>query len=70
MKKIDVSISRQARPISVTELDEHCPEKIELIQGYLSGAKKRLGLLALLLANVGIDKAISLRQSGKVEDSD
>ena len=53
MKTVNVSIGRQARLITVAELDEHCPEKMELIDGYLFwNEEERLGLLALLLANV------------------
>lgn len=61
MKMINVKINRQARQITVSELDEHCPEKIELIHGYLFWSEEeRLKLLALLLANVGLDKAVRL----------
>ncbi len=66
MKKIDLPIARAGRRITIEELDVHCPEKIELIEGGLFWTEEdRLRMLALLLADVGIDEAVRL---GKRED--
>lgn len=57
----DLEIRREGRPVTIAEVDAHCPEKIELIQGQLFWTEEdRVRMLALLLANVGIDKAVRL----------
>lgn len=61
-----IEIGRTARRITVQELDDCCPEKIEMIEGQLFWSEEdRLRMLALLLANVGIDRAVRL---GRRED--
>ncbi len=56
-----IEIGRTARRITVQELGDCCPEKIELIEGQLFWSEEdRLRMLALLLANVGIDRAVRL----------
>lgn len=62
----NIEIGRASRRITVQELDACCPEKIELIEGQLFWSEEdRLRMLALLLANVGIDQAVRL---GRRED--
>jgi hypothetical protein len=59
-------IERQGRKWSKEEIQSRyhsgvCPEKIELIEGKLfCTEEERLNMLALLLENVGIDKALTL----------
>jgi hypothetical protein len=64
MSAIDWDIHREGRAWDGDEMRSRynvIPEKIELIQGKLFwGEEVRLNLLALLLENVGVDKAVRL----------
>jgi hypothetical protein len=62
---MELNIQRRGRKWSRAEIEEkyhnHCPEKIELIEGKMFWTEEqRLNMLALLLENVGMDAAVSL----------
>ena len=62
---MEFNIQRQGRRWSRAEIEqkyrEHCPEKIELIEGKMFWSdEQRLNMLALLLENVGMDAAVKL----------
>lgn len=67
MKKTQWNIRREGRIWSDKECQPRyfmAPEKIELINGQLFwNDEERLTMLALLLENVGIDKAVALGDS-------
>ena len=59
------NIQNEGREWSREEVEEkyhgQCPEKIELIEGKLFwNDEERIKMLALLLENVGVDKAVRL----------
>lgn len=59
----------EPRKITIDEYYEHTPEKLELLEGYLCDfpgpSERRLGLLALLLVNVGLTEAVKLAPEEK-----
>ena len=68
MKPIDWDIRREGRRWSHEEFDDRCyqaPEKIEFVGGIFTNEEERLTVLAMLLENLGIDKAVRL---GKLQD--
>jgi hypothetical protein len=68
MKPIDWDIRREGHRWTKEEIDcrlYQAPEKIEFVGGIFSSERERLTVLAMLLENLGIDKAVRL---GKIED--
>lgn len=51
------------RPITLEEYEAFVPDRIDLVEGYLvdgpDAPERRLALLALLVANCGLEAAIS-----------
>jgi len=63
MNKDDWNIQRQGRTWTREEFDRRvyqAPEKIEFVSGIFDGERERLTVLAMLLENLGIDKAVRL----------
>ena len=66
MKSFDLkerNITREGRQWKGEEFDKRvyqAPEKIEFVAGIFTSEEKRLTVLAMLLENLGIDKAIRL----------
>lgn len=61
-------IRREGRRWTNEEFDQRtavAPEKIEYVDGIFSSERQRLIVLAMLLENLGIDRAV---QFGKLED--
>jgi hypothetical protein len=61
-------IGREGRQWKGEEFDKRlyqAPEKIEFVGGIFTDEEERLTVLAMLLENLGIDKAVRL---GKLED--
>ena len=57
------NIQREGRRWSGEEFDKriyHAPEKIEFVGGIFNDETQRLTVLAMLLENLGIDKAVRL----------
>ena len=68
MNTNDWDIRRKGREWSDAEFDQRvsmAPEKIEYTGGIFYNERERLIVLAMLLENLGIDKAV---QFGKLED--
>ena len=68
MKPADWDIRREGRRWTKAELDDRlyqAPEKIEFVGGIFSSERQRLTVLAMLLENLGIDKAVRF---GRVAD--
>jgi hypothetical protein len=64
----DWDIRRQGRRWAREEFDKRvyqAPEKIEFVEGIFASERERLTVLAMLLENLGIDRAV---QFGKLED--
>lgn len=61
------------RPITVEEYRAYAPEKLELVDGYLMGGPdgqdRRLELLALLLANCGLEAAVFMAHADHVREA-
>ena len=63
MKKSDWDIRRKGRKWTKEEVDRHlyqAPEKIEFVGGIFDGDDQRMTVLAMLLENLGIDRAVQL----------
>ena len=68
MEPAEWDIHRRGRRWTGDEFERRvnqAPEKIEFVHGIFDGERQRLTVLAMLLENLGIDKAI---QFGKLED--
>lgn len=64
----DWDIRRKGRRWTKEEFEQRlyqAPEKIEFVAGIFASERERLTVLAMLLENLGIDKAI---QFGNIED--
>ena len=64
----DWDIRRKGRRWTKEEVEQRryqAPEKIEFVAGIFASERERLTVLAMLLENLGIDKAI---QFGNLED--
>ena len=63
MKKSDWDIRREPRQWTKEEWDRRiyqAPEKIEFAGGIFDNDRERMTVLAMLLENLGIDKAVQL----------
>lgn len=63
MNKNDWDIRREGRQWTDEEYDRRmyqAPEKIEYVGGIFDGDRQRITVLAMLLENLGIDKAVQL----------
>jgi hypothetical protein len=68
MKPINWDIRREGRLWSDEEFDERisqAPDKIEYVNGIFASDRERLIVLAMLLENLGIDRAV---RYGRLED--
>jgi hypothetical protein len=68
MTPADWDIRREGRRWTKDEFERRmnqAPEKIEYVAGIFASERERLTVLAMLLENLGIDKAV---QFGKLED--
>ena len=68
MSNDDWDIRRKGRCWTKDEFERRlyqAPEKIEFVAGIFASERERLTVLAMLLENLGIDKAI---QFGRLED--
>ena len=63
MNNSDWDIRREGRRWSKEEFDRRsyqAPEKIEFVGGIFDGDEERMTVLAMLLENLGIDRAVRL----------
>jgi hypothetical protein len=68
MDKTDWDIRREGRKWTREEFDRRiyqAPEKIEFVGGIFTGEEERMIVLAMVLENLGIDKAVRL---GNLDD--
>jgi hypothetical protein len=68
MEQSEWDIRREGRRWTKEEFDHRlyqAPEKIEFVGGIFASERERLTVLAMLLENLGIDKAVRF---GKLED--
>ena len=68
MERSDWDIRREGRRWTKEEFDRRlyqAPEKIEFVDGIFASERERLTVLAMLLENLGIDKAVRF---GKLAD--
>jgi hypothetical protein len=68
MEAADWDIRREGRRWTREEFERRlyqAPEKIEFVGGIFAGERERLTVLAMLLENLGIDRAVRL---GKLAD--